>query len=550
MLRATGLSWIPAGADAPILDDITLELARGEWVALLGVSGSGKSTLLHCLSGELQPSRGSVAVDDGAPPTPAQVAVVFQNPDHQFVAARLDRELAFGLEVRAIPRGVMRPLVDRAAAAIGLDARMAAAPASLSAGERQRLALAAALIVEPSYLLADEPTSHLDVASRAAVLAELRAQARAGRGVLLVTQYPDEALAADRLWVLDKGRVTVYGDPRQALSRHDTQPQSDLARLAAAGVRAGADLPVEVSDPASLARRWKSATPGKSEASVAVREEVVATMRRVSLCREDGVPRVAVPHLDIHAGDRVVVAGASGSGKTSLLHLLAGIERSATGDIWHRGASQGALGFLGQSPERMFYRSTAWSELALDPADATAPARAVDLLTALGLDPAALQTRAAFRWSVGEQRRLALAAQLLRRPRLLLLDEPTAGLDAVAVEATCEALLHVVPPATALVVATHDLGRTASLGTRFLSVASGVVREWATAGAFLRSSFPGSPSSQLRKNAAREDSDNLSALLPAWWRVSEVIRARSQGGIDIPSNELEVVQGFPPSGEA
>ena len=203
----------------------------------------------------------------------------------------------------------------------------------------------------------------------------------------------------------------------------------------------------------------------------------------------------------------------------------------------------GRIGFLGQAPERMFYRPTAWGELGTEGADAPAEERAEILVQRLGLRPEALRARAAFHFSAGEQRRIALAVQLLRDPRVLLLDEPTAGLDAQAVKAVCQALRDASSAAMAIVIATHDLGQTAGLASRFFSLSHGIPHEWPHLRALVEGVITDSSVGSTLPGASDGSSRGEVEFLPAWWRVAKHIATGRDGSNQLPCSELEIILG-------
>ncbi len=211
-LRAPGRSAGPA-----LLDGIDLELRGGERVALLGPNGAGKSLLLQVISGLRPPDEGVVEAWPAEAVAP-RASLVFQTPDDQIVGSTVERDLAFPLENRAMPPDEMRPRVDAALERAGLTARRRDPPHLLSEGEKQRLALASALLMEPTLLLLDEPTSRLDPSARAAFLAEVdRAVRDDGVTVVMATHRSEEILPGDRVLALLSGRLAFDGTPAELL---------------------------------------------------------------------------------------------------------------------------------------------------------------------------------------------------------------------------------------------------------------------------------------------------------------------------------------------
>lgn len=223
-----------------ILDAISLEIAEGEFAALMGANGSGKTTLARCLNGILTPTSGEVMIDGlntryakDVIEIRRRLGMVFQNPENQIVAPTVEREIAFGLENLGVPRPEMHRRVDWLLELFHLESYRQQAPHLLSGGEKQRLALAAVMAMQPRHLVFDEPTSLLDYESRCQVLALMQQLTSPSNPfaenpltLLLITQFPEEALFAQRLLVMDRGRLIMDAAPVEIFQRVD-----DLQRL-------------------------------------------------------------------------------------------------------------------------------------------------------------------------------------------------------------------------------------------------------------------------------------------------------------------------------
>ncbi len=210
-----------------VLNHIDLSIGEGSFTVIMGSNGSGKSTLARCLNGLLIPTTGTVIVDGARSDDPVsrfemrrKVGLVFQDPNLQMTSATIERELAFGLENIRMNPDEMHARVGEYLKVFGFEHRRGDSPASLSAGERQRLAVASVMILKPSYLLLDEATSLLAMKSRMAIMAmvtELRRQHKIA--VIQITQYPSEALLGERLVVLHEGNI-VMDDTPEHVFRH------------------------------------------------------------------------------------------------------------------------------------------------------------------------------------------------------------------------------------------------------------------------------------------------------------------------------------------
>ena len=227
MIDVRNLTVSYPGASGDALKSLTLEIPDGAFVALMGGNGSGKSTLARSLNGLVRPSEGVVNVDgfttgdeESCISIRRRIGIVFQNPHLQITSLTVEREIAFGLQNTGTGTDRMHEIVDDQLARAGLGGMRTRAPRTLSGGEQQRLALSAVLAMNPAHLVLDEATSLLSPSSRARLLGEV-AKERLARGmtVLLITQFPDEAMAAGRLVILHEGAIIGDGDPADVFAR-------------------------------------------------------------------------------------------------------------------------------------------------------------------------------------------------------------------------------------------------------------------------------------------------------------------------------------------
>ena len=412
----------------PAVRDVSLALEEGEAVALLGPSGSGKSTLLRALAGLVPHFHGGrfdgrvvVVGRDTRKTRPAElagaVASVFQDPEDQVVMDRVEHELAFGLENVGTPPDAIRDRVEEALAAVDALHLAERRTGELSGGELQRICLAAALALRPRLLLLDEPTSQLDPDGAAAFLAAVE---RLGITLVLSEHRVTRALGlASRVLFFDRGRL-VLDAPRDEALRW-------LARERPAYLP---DAPVATAPPS---------VPG----------DPVVQLEDVSFAY-GRVPAVEGASLEVCRGEVVALEGRNGSGKTTLAKLAAGLLEPSGGRVLRAGRAT----YLSQDPGRYLARDRVDEEVALavggDLARATAALEAVDLAWAAERHPRDL--------SSGERERLALAAVSVAEPDLLVLDEPTRGVDPERRQALAEWIHAQAAAGRAVLVATHDAG--------------------------------------------------------------------------------------------
>ncbi len=228
----------PDGSREIVLENFSLEIQKGEFVAIMGANGSGKSTLVRLCNGLLTPFSGTVSIDEllisatdhnQIPAVRRRVGMVFQNPENQIVSTTVEREIAFGLENLGLAHGEMQRRVDKALQQFDLEKLRQQPPAMLSGGEKQRLAVAGVLVMQPAYIIFDEPSSLLDKAHRKKLLQMMQTLQRHKQHTIInVTQFPQEALLASRLIVLEKGKIALDGPPKEIFFQLEKLPQPGI----------------------------------------------------------------------------------------------------------------------------------------------------------------------------------------------------------------------------------------------------------------------------------------------------------------------------------
>ncbi len=212
----------------PVLKDVSLDVERGEFVAVIGYNGSGKSTLAKLINGILLPTQGNVTVDgmdtlveENIPRIRRKVGMVFQNPDNQIVATIVEEDVAFAPENLCIPSEEIEELVTSAIDTVGLKKHRFDSPHKLSGGQKQRVAIAGVLAMQPECIILDEPTAMLDPKGRQMVNDVIRKLNEGGITVILITHFMEEAATADRVLVLADGMVRLSGSPAEVFSRYE-----------------------------------------------------------------------------------------------------------------------------------------------------------------------------------------------------------------------------------------------------------------------------------------------------------------------------------------
>jgi energy-coupling factor transport system ATP-binding protein len=442
----------PGAPDA--LVDASLELEPGDVVALLGPSGSGKSTLLRALSGLVPHFHGGrfagravVAGLDTRVARPADlagtVATVFQDPEDQVVMTIVANEVAFGLENLGTPPVEIWPRVERALGAVDAGHLWGRKTVELSGGELQRVCLASALALEPQLLLLDEPTSQLDPEAAGLFLDAVE---RLGATVVLSEQRVGRALAlATRVLYVEAGRILLDAPRAEALDW--------LARERPA-----------YTTPAPFALRNR---PGEDGARVDPTQSSLVRLAGVSYAYRSALPVLDHVDLEVRKGEVVVLEGPNGSGKTTLARIAAGLLEPQAGSVGRCGRAT----YLAQDPGRYLVRETALAEVALGVHGDESRAR-------IALERAGLGWAAARHprdLSSGERERLGLAAVTASEPDLLILDEPTRGIDPPRKAELAAWLAGYAAEGHGVLVATHDpdfpASRRVSLAQEELGVA-------------------------------------------------------------------------------
>lgn len=475
MLEVSKLSFsYNAGrADAvPALHTLDLQIDSGELLAVIGHNGSGKSTLAKLLVGMLQPTEGQIVVD-GLPSTPSsiweirrRVGMVFQRPDDQLIANTVIDDIAFGPENLGLPRDEIELRVREAIEALDLGGRINTQISDLSGGEKQRVAIAGVLAMRPNYMIWDEPTTMIaprQARNLIALAHELRE--RTGVSIIHITHFMHEIVAFDRVVVMDGGRKVMEGTPREIFAEADalraiglnvplvTELGRRLARrsiISAGTLIRNAEL-VEALRPKAAALPASEPRPEPREEAVSAAEqaEPLIKVRDLRFSYMAGTPleQLALDGVDceVYEGETLAILGGSQAGKSTLVEFFNGLRRAGKGHVWYRGRDVGESGFdlsqlrrevgiVFQQPESQLLEDIVGKDVSYVPRKKKLPpaeSRALveRALTDVGLDYETYRLRYIYALSGGQKRRVALAGVLAADPKVLILDEPVAGLD-------------------------------------------------------------------------------------------------------------------------
>jgi energy-coupling factor transport system ATP-binding protein len=499
------LSFSYLGRPELALTDVDLLIPAGEITAIMGAGGAGKSTLCLCLNGLIprfvrgayQGCVSASGIDVAATAVAAMatsVGMVFQDFEGQLLASTLDLEVAFGLENQATPRAEMRLRVDNILNIVQLAAMRRQNPASLSGGQKQRLAIASVLVLEPMVLVMDESTTELDSRGRSEVLGVVGGLARAGRSVVLVEHDPElVAQHAGRLVLMRRGRVIAQGFAQALLT--------NIALLESCGVaipqmvelfdRLGySETPVTVEQAIEVlgaTARGTSRLARPRMPSRSVGRPLVEAHNVSYVYRDRDVSAIRDVSLALGAREFVAIVGQNGSGKTTLAKLLSGLIRPTTGNIVVEGTNAESMsrhehartvGYVFQNPDHQLFASSVREEVGVGPRNLGVPKDEVDRRVALVLHATGLDgydERDPFTLSRGERKRLTVATVLAMRPRVLFLDEPTAGLDYKRQQEIMAMLRALYRAGHTIVIITHSLRIVADHATRIIVMQEGRV---------------------------------------------------------------------------
>ena len=476
--RLTGVRFTYPGGARPALDGVDLALEEGEFVTLCGPSGCGKTTLLRLLKPALSPHgalEGEITLLgrpagelDGRAQT--GIGFVLQCPEEQIVTDKVWHELAFGLESLGLPPEEIRLRVAEMAAFFGMEEWFHRDTHDLSGGEKQLLNLASVMVMRPRVLLLDEPTSQLDPVSAGRFLdCVARLNRETGTAVLLSEHRLEAALPlSHRCVVLRAGRVAAQGSPAQAAEtlRAAGDP---MARAMPAPMRVWAAAGGEGPCPVTVGegRRWLAAYAGEHplvpvppRPAPAAGEEVLRGEELWFRYAPEGAPVLRGMTVSLRRGELCAVLGGNGGGKSTLLSVLAGLRRPQRGRVELLGRALAAgedlsrlgLALLPQEPRALFAGRTVEEDLLEMTADRGEIARVAALCRLEGL-----LDRHPYDLSGGETQRAALAKVLLSQPKVLLLDEPTKGMDLPFQEELAEVLRRLLGEGMAILMVSHDV---------------------------------------------------------------------------------------------
>ncbi len=462
------------------LDGVNVNVKKGEFIAVLGGNGSGKSTFAKHINAILFPGEGSVLIDgkdtrkgENLWDIRQEAGMIFQNPDNQIIGNVVEEDVGFGPENMGVPTKEIWERVNESLKAVGMYEYRKHSPNKLSGGQKQRVAIAGVMAMHPKCIIMDEPTAMLDPLGRKEVIRQARALNDVEKiTIILITHYMEEVIYADRIFVMDKGRIAMEGTPKEIFSRVEELrelrldvPQSTI--LAYELTKSGFSLPAGILTREDFIQETVRAAGGRfyrgGLENVGEPEEV---SKYTSPGQKNSDPKesLILDHVSyiyekdttgeiralndisvqIGKGEFIGLIGHTGSGKSTLVQHLNGLLFPTTGNVYFKGEDitdrkydrktlRSKVGLVFQYPEHQLFEETVFKDVCFGPLNTGKSRKEAELLAFEALRgvrfPEEYYYSSPFELSGGQKRRAAIAGVLAMKPEILVLDEPTAGLD-------------------------------------------------------------------------------------------------------------------------
>jgi len=491
IITVKNVSFTYPDADEKVIDDISFTIKEGEFLTIFGASGSGKTTLLKLLKKELTPHGtldgaiyyGSTQLDKVEERKLAtDIGYVMQHPDHQIVTDKVWHELAFGLENIGVETTEIRRRVGEMANFFGIHHWFHKETQQLSGGQKQLLNLAGTMVMQPKVLILDEPTSQLDPIAAAEFIHMLEKINRdLGITIILVEHDLEEVFPiADRVLLLDEGKIILNEQPRHVGTQlKELYPTHAMIEALPTVVKIfhqlefTGDCPLTVREgKEALTKNYKNDIPSLGKVSVRRTEApTMLSLENIWFRYDKDLPDVlGGVNLSVKKGEIISILGGNGSGKTTLLNVLAGQYRAYHGKVTiaekplkkykQKDLYKNLLAVLPQDPQSVFIKSTVKEDYAEISKvmgytkDETAE-KTKEVLSQLGISH--LIERHPYDVSGGEQQKIALGKILLLEPEIILLDEPTKGIDAFSKLMLRDIIKDLQAAGKTIIIVTHDI---------------------------------------------------------------------------------------------
>ena len=499
------------------LNGVDMEVSEGEFVAVVGHNGSGKSTLAKHINGLILPTKGDVYVnglntknEESIYDVRQYAGMVFQNPDNQIIGSVVEEDVGFGPENIGVPTDEICQRVDEALKLVNMTEYRHKSPARLSGGQKQRVAIAGTLAMKPKCIVLDEPTAMLDPVGREEVMSTLKKLNKQEKvTIILITHHMDEVIEADRCIVLNEGKKYFDGTPAELFSDVDNIKRIglDVPQVTEISHKINKKFNLSLKNALNIGEfvdnfvekcRNTSKTVDNSvekvEKSLLSRDQIVE-IKEISYVYNDNskykTNAIKNISLDIKQGEILGIIGHTGSGKSTLIQHLNGLLKADKGAIWYRGQNiyekgykmselRRKVGLVFQYPEYQLFETTVLEDVCFGPKNMgltkdEAQNKAKEALKMVGLEEG-YYDRSPLELSGGEKRRVAIAGVIAMGPEILILDEPTAGLDPKGRD---ELLANIKrfrdEENMTIIVVSHSMEDMANLADRIVVMNDGVV---------------------------------------------------------------------------
>jgi len=508
--------------------NLSLQIQPGEFVGILGRNGSGKSTFAKMLNALLEPTEGSITISgmdtkdsDQTLNIRKKAGMVFQNPDNQIIGTMVEEDVAFGPENLGVATKEIISRVTEALETVGMTAFREASPNRLSGGQKQRVAIAGVLSMQPRCIIFDESTSMLDPQGRREVLqAAHELNRKQNITILFITHDMDEVIEADRVVVIHEGSLVMEGTPQAVFAEHERLQAYGLrvphvTELALRLQKQGIPMEQPVLTIQDLLKEinrkcWQEYHQGQQRSMEQTQEKRTARRSESERQQNAMTEGLVVDHvsyvydqktvyaqsalrdvsLTIGAGEFVALVGHTGSGKSTLIQHFNGLLCPTEGRIYYKGqdihekgyqrtALRGEIGLVFQYPEYQLFAETVLEDVCFGPKNLGLPLlevqqRAFEAIATVGL-PDSIYDMSPFELSGGQKRRVAIAGVLAMKPKVLVLDEPVAGLDPIGRKELLDLLKRLNRDGMTIVLVSHDMNDVAEYADRMIVMGNGQV---------------------------------------------------------------------------
>ena len=527
------------GQQGLALNGVSFSVARGEFLSVIGHNGSGKSTLARLINGLLEADSGKITVmgldvaeGKNAVEIRKHVGIVFQNPDNQMVASIVEDDVAFGPENIGVEREEIGRRIEWALKAVGMEKYRTATPSRLSGGQKQRIAVAGVLAVKPDVLILDESTAMLDPKGRREVIEVVRRlNKEEGMTIILITHFMEEALLADRAIVLNHGEIVLSGTPESIFESGEALETYNLSlprisvisnNLRAAGMKIRDVLrPEELAAEITVNMRNHGISAGESTPfnaeSLSGGHDWDVNIRDLTYTYSKKSPFATKAlkgvNLDIYEGEFFGIIGHTGSGKSTLVQHLNALIKLPSAEKKYRKkrvkkgqpepviprisvgqfdlsdkkcdfkALRASVGMVFQYPEYQLFAESVFADVAFGLknfnkklTDEQVEEAVKSSIEIVGLDYEEVKDKSPFDLSGGQKRRVAIAGVIVTKPKILILDEPAAGLDPRGKKEIME-LLHKLHRewCRTVIIVSHDMDEIADNCSRAAVISDGAV---------------------------------------------------------------------------